>query len=129
MKYLNNFFPTKKSVEKHFIVSEGTLSLSFTDGAYVLIEGSLFNDGVYQLPLTGLTDEEFDGCITLLAPPKSFLKLATEIQHFVDFDVKLNGLTSESFGGYSYNRASGANGGSADWQDVFRGRLNIWRKL
>ena len=129
MKYINNFFPTNKREERNFIIDNGSLSLPFPNEAYVLIEGSLFNDGVYQLPLEGLKDEEFNGCITLLAPPKSFLALATEIGSFVDKDVKLNGYTSESFGGYSYTKATGSTGGSADWQDVFRGRLNVWRKI
>ena len=37
--------------------------------------------------------------------------------------------TSESFGGYSYTKATDANGAPIGWQKAFASRLNKWRKL
>ena len=37
--------------------------------------------------------------------------------------------TSESFGGYSYSKATNASGVVVGWQDVFKSRLNAWRRI
>ena len=37
--------------------------------------------------------------------------------------------TSESFGDYSYTKATGESGAPLTWRDVFASRLNAWRKL
>jgi hypothetical protein len=102
-------------------------------GQYFRIVGSIFNDGVYcfneQLELE---DETFDGAIWLMAIPKDFLALAKEIEDWeAEYGSKLNSpFTSESFGGYSYSKASGKNGGGAvTWQDAFASRLNLYRRI
>lgn len=129
MSHIKNFFATGRKEEREYTIEDGTISLPFVkEGQYILIEGSVSSDGVYVYPVSGLTDESFYGCITVLAPPKDFLSLVEEIKAFQS-EYKASALTSESFGGYSYTKSAGANGCQADWRDVFRGRLNTWRKI
>lgn len=105
---------------------------------YFRISGSVFNDGVYKYTQDlVLTDESFTGTIQLMAVPKEFLDLVSEIEAWQDkygssTSPAMSPYSSESFGGYSYSK--GANGsengasGSA-WQGVFGNRLNHWRKI
>ena len=44
-------------------------------------------------------------------------------------EKSLSPYQSESFGGYSYTKASASNGDQVDWKTVFRSRLNRWRKI
>lgn len=132
MKHVRNFFP-KQYFDGTFTISDGVLSLpeSFK-GHYYLIEGSFYNDGVHKYDAADLEDETFDGYITSLAPPKDFIALADEIGKWCEkygSGVANGPYTSESFGGYSYTKATNANGNAAGWQDVFQSRLNNWRKL
>lgn len=125
MVHIKNFFPTELSEETEYKIEGGVISLPFvSDGQYIRIEGSTLNDGVYQYPVADLTDEEFKGTITVLAPPKSFLELVKEIETFQK-KYEATPFASESFGGYSYTKSD--NGSS--WASVFKSRLNTWRKL
>lgn len=128
LKHIHNFFPVSNH-EGAYKIENGAISLDFIkENQYFLIEGSVFNDGVYKYPVDTLTDEEFKGCITALAIPNEFIQLVDEIQAYVAKNER-TGLQSESFGGYSYTKATGANGTQADWQDVYRQRLSVWRKI
>ena len=128
MAHIRNFFPAEGH-EGAYVIENNTISLSFAKaGQYILIEGSTMNDGVYKLPVDDLNDEEFTGRITLLTPPKAFIELVEEIKAYMQ-ENKPTPYQSESFGGYSYTKATNASGNAASWQDVFRGRLNTWRKL
>lgn len=131
MRHIRNFFPVADGFhDGTYTISGGVIDLPFAiDGEYVLIEGSLLNDGVYRYPIEGLTDETFEGTITELAPPREFLTLAIEIEDYQREYGKASPYQSESFGGYSYSKASGANGAGISWQDSFRTRLNAWRKV
>jgi hypothetical protein len=141
---LNNYFEVTRCIGT-FKISGGVIDLSrlLADGSlqrgqFFRIAGSVFNDGVYQYPCTGLTDETFDGAIWPMAVPKAAMGLLADIQAWIEAnstDSQLNSpYQSESFGGYSYskiNNGSGA-GASADlgtWQNQFRSRLNKWRKI
>lgn len=111
---------------------------------YFRIIGSLFNDGVH---IYGdfddyLTDEEFSGSVWAMAVPPSVIALCEEIEEWQNEYGGINGVVmspyaSESFGGYSYSKASGsggsANGGGSSaaitWQNMFASRLNAWRKI
>lgn len=130
MREIRNFFPTRISKTSSFVVEGGTISLDFVkEGQYFLIEGSDFNDcRVFQYPATDMVDETFTGTITVLAPPREFLKLAEEIESFVEND-KPTSLQSESFGGYSYTRATNSSGNYAGWKSAFATRLSAWRKI
>ena len=115
-----------------FTISGGSIApLDFLqEGQYFRIVGSVFNDGVYQYPATSLTDEVFEGAVWAMAVPPTLIALAAEIKAYNDSDVgKASPYTSESFGGYSYTKATDANGAPIGWQKAFASRLNRWRKL
>ena len=115
-----------------FTISGGSIApLDFLqDGQYFRIVGSVFNDGVYQYPAESLTDEVFEGAVWAMALPPSIIALAAEIKAYNDSDAgKPSPYTSESFGGYSYTKATDANGAPIGWQKAFASRLNKWRKL
>lgn len=128
MKSLNNFFVTNNQIKGTLEIKDSTLELPLVDGQYALIEGSTLNDGVYQYPFKDLIDETFDGCITVLAPPRDFLKLVSEIEDYQS-KVQPSQYQSESFGGYSYTKATNASGNVAGWKNVFASRLNAYRKI
>lgn len=119
-----------------YTIQEGGITLPFLqDGQYFRIIGSVFNDGLHQYgtEIKGLQDETFDGTIWALAVPKAVIELSAEIDAW---NTKYKNTvespyTSESFGGYTYSKASGAGDstGSGGWQAAFRSRLNQWRKL
>lgn len=103
------------------------------DGQYYRIVGSALNDGVYKHGTddTDLVDEEFFGAVWAMRVPRDFVALCEEIQAW---DAKngeaLSGpYSSESFGGYSYSKATGSDGGGYSWRDQFKGKLNAYRRL
>lgn len=118
-----------------FSVVDGQINLSACDikeGQYFRIIGSVFNDGVHRYPAFDLTDEVFEGAVWAMAVPPAVIALAGEIQAWNDTysDTLKSPYTSESFGGYSYSKASGTNGdGTITWKDSFKSRLDLWRKI
>ena len=130
---LRNYFevPNGRHFGK-FEISGGSIApLDFLqEGQYFRIVGSVFNDGVYQYPAASLTDEVFEGAVWAMALPPSIIAIAAEIEAYNDSDAgKASPYTSESFGGYSYTKATDANGAPIGWQKAFASRLNQWRKL
>lgn len=137
---LNNWFRVRDDVDgihpDTYTIENGGIALPFLkDGQYFRIMGSVFNDGLhrYSPDMEELEDETFDGTIWVLAVPKAVAELAGEI---ADWQNKYGAAadspyTSESFGGYSYTKAGGANenGGAGGWQAAFRARLDPYRKL
>lgn len=105
------------------------------DGQYFRLFGSTFSDGVYQYPVSGLTDETFDGAIWAMAVPSAVIALADEIGAWQDkyASVLDSPYQSESFGGYSYSKNVGGTGNSSGdvitWQSQFSSKLNKWRKI
>lgn len=144
---LKNYFT--KDEDKYlgeYSISGGVLTLSGTaaydvlqEGQYFRIVGSVFNDGVYQYPVTGLTDETFDGAIWAMKVPKEVFTLLDEINEWQEkygsSDAAQSPFQSESFGGYAYTKGTvaglannkGASPGSWQWQ--FASRLDKWRKI
>ena len=115
-----------------FTISGGSIApLDFLqEGQYFRIVGSVFNDGVYQYPAASLTDEVFEGAVWAMAVPPTLIALSAEIEAYNDSDAgKASPFTSESFGGYSYTKATDANGAPIGWQKAFASRLAKWRKL
>lgn len=100
---------------------------------YFRITGSVFNDGVWKNDnKLALTDELFVGAVRLMAIPKEVLDLNDEIDAWItQYGASANSpFQSESFGGYSYTKASGGSGNSgSSWQSIFANRLNKWRKI
>lgn len=131
-KEINNFFVTKRYFD-NFTISNNTIDLSdkLQDGQYFRIVGSVFNDGVYQYPISGLIDETFNGAIWVMAVPNQLLALSEEISQWIldNSEALSSPYQSESFGGYSYSLKNGNSEGSAlTWQSHFASRLNQWRK-
>ena len=130
---LRNYFevPNGRHFGK-FTISGGSIApLDFLqEGQYFRIVGSVFNDGVYQYPATSLTDEVFEGAVWAMAVPPTLIALAAEIKAYNESDAgNASPYTSESFGGYSYTKATDASGAPIGWQKAFASRLNKWRKL
>lgn len=130
LRHINNYF-VSKIIKGDYKIAGGTIAIpNALAGQYVRIVGSVLNDGVYLYPLTGLTDEEFSGEVWILEIPKDFLDVVKEITDFQASDMsKASPYTSESFGGYSYSKGTNAAGVAAGWQEVFRSKLNDYRKM
>lgn len=130
---IRNYFPVRDGVHAGtFSVDGGSIApLDFLhNGQYFRIAGSVFNDGVHQYPASDLTDEVFCGEIWAMAVPPSLIALATEIEEYNKSDaVKASPYTSESFGGYSYTKATDEDGNHMSWQKAYAKRLNKWRKI
>ena len=128
---LRNYFETEKRFGT-FTISGGSISPSdfLQDGQYFRIVGSVFNDGVHRHPAHDLTDETFDGAVWAMAVPPAVIELLQKIQEFEAATANApTAYTSESFGGYSYTKATDENGLPVGWRSVFRSELNKWRKL
>jgi hypothetical protein len=98
------------------------------------------NDGVYKYAgesIDGLQDENFHGAVYAMSVPPDFVKLCQEIDEWRTKNESANSpnmkpFSSESVTGvYSYTKSGTAeNSGSlTTWQDAFRTKLNMWRKL
>ena len=131
---IRNWFPVKGGIYSGtFTIKDGGVTLPFlADGQYFRICGSVFNDGLHQYNVLDLTDETFNGTILALEIPKAVIELADEIQKWQEKngEASVSPYQSESFGGYSYSKATdSASGGAVTWQSAFRSRLNAYRKL
>lgn len=126
---LRNYFCIDKHFGK-FNISGGNISplSDIKEGQYYRIVGSVFNDGVYKKGTdTPETDEEFEGAVWTMAVPKSVEELSKRIDAYNAKQTD-SPYTSESFGGYSYSKAT-KDGMPVTWRDVFGSELNKWRKL
>lgn len=139
LRNLNNWFEVPgKRLTGRFEVEGSALSLPdgwLLEGQCFLVSGSVLNDGLHQWPAE-LKDEFFQGEVIALAVPQAVIDLAERIAAWQEKYGKAaeSPYQSESFGGYSYTKASGGgsqNGsqGGYTWQSAFRSELNRWRKL
>ena len=129
---LKNWFEVPDGIhEGTFEVKDGSISLPFLlPGQYFRVCGSVFNDGLHKYPDDSMTDEEFTGAVWALAVPNAVIKLAEDVTAWQEKNGDAGPYSSESFGGYSYTRATDARtGGAVTWQSVFRSRLAKWRKI
>ena len=134
---LKNWFERDKYFGT-FTIESGEIAVpvgSLRDGQFFRIIGSVFNDGVHQYPATDLHDEVFEGAIWSMAVPPSVVDLSERISEWVTKygDSVSSPYSSESFGGYSYQKASSGQGNagssSPTWQSTFASELNRWRKI
>lgn len=136
-KELNNWFCVKKYFGTFTIEDETLIVPELQSGQYFRIVGSVFNDGVYEYPVTGLKDETFNGAVWAMAIPAEVIALDAKISEWVAKycgvdSSNLSPYQSESFGGYSYSKGSGSSdgGGSGNtWQNMFKSELDNWRKV
>lgn len=144
--FVHNYF-TRDVYVGEFTISDGIVLLpGLLDGQRFRIIGSALNDGMYTYHTDGvvydddglvavpLADETFNGMIATMAVPRGFERLVADIAAWQakNQDVLDSPYTSESFGGYSYTKATGSgsnSGGALSWQDVFRTKLNAYRKI
>ena len=141
---IHNYF-IKDRHDGEFEIAEHMISLPFLlDGQRFLISGSALNDGVYtyhaagiknddDTAVVGLQDETWAGTICALAVPPAVIALSGEVKAWVDANGASNSpYASENvIGVYSYTKATGGSGagGAITWADVFKDRLNRWRKV
>lgn len=131
---IRNYFLAHREADIHsgtYAIENGNLTLDFLrEGQYFRIVGSALNDGVHQYP-TALQDETFTGSVWAMSVPPSFIALAAEIEDWVTANRSAlsSPYASESFGGYSYSKATGKNGAGYTWQDQFATRLNAFRRI
>lgn len=137
LNFIHNFF-VKEVYRGKFVISDGELQVDFLlTNQYCKIIGSVFNDGVHKYSSGHLTDETFEGEVWAMAVPPAVIALASDIEAWVTKygETALSPFSSESFGGYSYTKASGGNVGAngykptMDWRDMFGPQLNQWRKI
>lgn len=135
LQYLRNWFEKTKYFGVFAIENGSVVGMDdkLLDGQYIRIIGSALNDGVWQYPSDELQDEIFDGAVWGLALPPAVAALAVEIADWQTKNAEAvsSPYQSESFGGYSYSKASGGSdaAGGASWQTVFKSRLAPWRKI
>ena len=147
---LRNWFELSKCFGT-FEIRDGQLNVpelvadgSLQDGQYFRIVGSVFNDGVHKYEpnkelsegeAPELVDEIFEGAIWLMAIPPVVIDLSERISGWVNqYGGSVSSpYTSESFGGYSYQKASSGQGNGAQstptWRTTFADELNRWRKI
>lgn len=139
---LRNWFERKKFYGT-FTIENGQITVpdgSLQNGQYFRIIGSVFNDGVHKYEPESesaetLADEVFEGAIWSMAVPPSVVDLSERISEWVTKygDSVSSPYSSESFGGYSYQKASSGQGNAASsnptWQSSFASELNRWRKI
>ena len=131
---IRNWFTVEGGIHSGtFSIKDGGITLPFlADGQYFRICGSVFNDGLHKYPAADLVDEKFSGAIWALAIPPAVVDLADEIQKWQgkNGEVASSPFSSESFGGYSYSKATDAEtGGAVTWQSAFKKQLSAWRKI
>lgn len=106
---------------------------------YFAVFGSMKNNGVHKVSDNDLIDEdEFTGAVWVMTPPAAFLSLVDDIEAWqakygaTDSEA-MSPFNSESFGGYSYTKSTGAEStrGSLapqSWQSAFANRLCMYRR-
>ena len=143
-EYIHNYF-IQNRFEGKYEIADGTISLPLLDGQRFLIQGRALNDGVYTYHDTGIKNDDnteavglqaetFTGTVCALAVPPAVIALAGEIKTWVDTNgaaIKSPYTNESVLGVYSYTKASGGHGagGSVSWMDVYKDRLDRWRKV
>jgi hypothetical protein len=65
-----------------------------------------------------------------MAVPPTLIALAEDIKKYNESDeAKPSAYTSESFGGYSYSKATNSDGSPIGWKKVFASRLKPFRRI
>lgn len=136
---LRNWFEHRKMFGT-FTIKDGQIDVpdgSLQEGQYFRIVGSVFNDGVHQYRSAEeeLKDEVFSGAVWSMALPPAVIELSERISEWVSQygESVSSPYSSESFGGYSYTKASSGQGSAASsvptWQSTFANELHRWRKI
>lgn len=137
LKYLNNYFYRfgergTYEIKDNKIIVRG----KYLEGQYIRIVGSLMNDTVLkvisvaenEITLEKAYNEIYEGTIYSLAVPIDLIELLPKIEEFEEKN-KPSDLASESFGGYSYSKATNKNGEAITWKDAFWNDIKGYRKM
>lgn len=151
-EYIHNYFISKdgrmpRCWANDYSIVDGVISpaVPLKEGQRFLIRGSDLNDGVYtyhesgimnddDADAAGLQAEDFTGSIAAMAVPPAVIGLIGEINDWVAKygEASLSPFSSENVVGvYEYTKTTKSDevgGGGYSWQDVFKSRLNQWRK-
>ena len=135
---LRNWFEREKYFDT-FTIENGEISVpdgSLQDGQFFRVIGSVFNDGVHKYGEDDLTDEVFTGAVWAMAVPPAVIDLSERISEWITTygESVSSPYSSESFGGYSYTKASAGQGNTNSssnptWLTTFADELNRWRKI
>lgn len=120
--------------QRTYTIKDSALELPFLqEGQYYRICGSVFNDGLHKYGdlEDKLQNETFTGTVWALAIPNAVIELTAEIEAWQakNGEAVNSPYASESFGGYSYSKATDSTGRPVTWEAAFRSRLNPWRKI
>ena len=135
---IKNYFCKKEDIiVGDFEIVNGNIvpSVHLESGQYFRIVGSIFNDGVHQNGEELQTEPKFHGAIWKMRVPQDVITLAGNIKEWQEKNGAVDSqamspYTSESFGGYSYTKGSGANGsGKSGWKDAFSAQLDAYRRI
>lgn len=136
---VRNFFETaSESGDFSLFDSQIALNGVYKAGQFLLITGSLRNDGIYKIAtaengvcsLEGVCEDEvWSGTVYTLRFPPDFLALCGEIQAFQEREGNSNIVSESVLGVHSYSAATDSKGGRQKWQDVFRKELAPFRRM
>lgn len=140
LKEVNNYF--YKTVEySKFEIRNNKIKVkgNYFPNQFIKVENSIMNDGIYkiisfenqEIEIENTIDEEFEGAIYGLAIPKDFIELIKEIEEYQKMNpISKSNVISESYlNGYSYTMATNSNGQISGWQDVFKSKLDTYRRI
>lgn len=140
--YIHNYFVIRDHPGT-YTISNGQIELeSIAEGQRFRIRGSALNDGIYTYhsdrytnddddDVALLSDETFVGNVEYLGIPAGLMTAVGQIKAWEEKNKTVldSPYTSESFGGYSYSKATGSNGDALSWHSAFARPLNRWRKI
>ena len=118
MNYCNNYFAIYGESGEHVLTENSVkINLKAYTGMFLLIRGSLYNDGLYKiidtsgehLRVDSFIPEMFEGSIYICKPPKAFIELSKKINEYKANEKKDN-ITHETLGNYSYTKATNSKG-------------------
>lgn len=151
-EYIHNYFIAKdgrmpRCWANDYSIVDGVISpaVPLKEGQRFLIRGSDLNDGVYTYHEAGITNDDdteaaglqaevFTGSIAAMAVPPAVIALVGEINDWV---AKYGSIVSSPYSGETVNgifsytkttKSDEAGGGGYSWQDIFKSRLDTWRK-
>lgn len=147
LEHIHNRFIRQPHVGEYTVTGSMLSPSAFLrEGQRFWLFGSIQNDGLYTYHATGCTNDDdneeaqfvtetFGGTICDLEVPKRLISLSREIEEWVEKygEILNNPYSSESFGGYSYQKSQMSKSYGQNpfigWQDVFGRKLERWRKI
>lgn len=128
---IHNYF-VRSALRGTITIKDGHVDgLTLLSGQYYRIIGSVLNDGIHTDTDVLADEPPFRGEVWAMAVPTAVIALTSEIEEWQGkYGEAVNTpYQSESFGGYSYSKMSGENGAAVDWRNVFKSRLDAYRKI